>query len=147
MLWPTFATWSACNLCVLLLNNRNDSQWNVNGKNFYWLCYSTGTNDTSNDSSLTVLAPQNERVGTIEFSINFDYFFRLIRTSNTAQKKKFSIKDFFSKCDQMRRKLGIWSHILTKSSMENFIFCVVQVTTHSFLPTTATPDSSVKYNT
>ena len=43
----------------------------------------------------------------------------------TAQKMKFSIADFFSKCDQIRRKLQIWSHILKKSAMENFIFCVV----------------------
>ena len=42
----------------------------------------------------------------------------------TAQKAKFSIKDFFSKCDQIRRKLRIWSHLLQKSLMENFIFCV-----------------------
>ena len=35
---------------------------------------------------------------------------------------KFSIKDFFSKCDQIRRKLRIWSHLLKKSLMENFIF-------------------------
>ena len=38
-----------------------------------------------------------------------------------AQKKKFSIKDFFSKCDQIRRKLRIWSHLLWKSLMENFV--------------------------
>ena len=31
------------------------------------------------------------------------------KTVNTAQKMKFSIKDFFSKCDQIRRKLRIWS--------------------------------------
>ena len=43
----------------------------------------------------------------------------------TAQKKKFSIKDIFSKCDQIRRKLGIWSHLLKKSLMENFTFCAV----------------------
>ena len=43
----------------------------------------------------------------------------------TVQKMKFSIKDFFGKCDQIRRKLGIWSHLLKKSSMENFIFCAV----------------------
>ena len=43
----------------------------------------------------------------------------------TAQKMKFSIKDFFSKCDQIRRKLRIWSHLLKKSLMENFIFCAV----------------------
>ena len=44
---------------------------------------------------------------------------------STAQKMKFSIKDFFSKCDQIRRKLRISSHLLKKSLMENFIFCVV----------------------
>ena len=35
---------------------------------------------------------------------------------------KFFIKDFFSKCDQIRRKLRIWSYLLKKSFMENFIF-------------------------
>ena len=42
----------------------------------------------------------------------------------TGQKMKFSIKDFFSKCDQIRRKpnLQIWSHLLKKSLMENLIF-------------------------
>ena len=38
---------------------------------------------------------------------------------------KFSIKDFFIKCDQIRRKLRIWSHLLKKSLMKNFIFWVV----------------------
>ena len=42
-----------------------------------------------------------------------------------AQKMKFSIKDFFIKCNQMRRKLWIWSHLLKKSLMENFIFRAV----------------------
>ena len=42
----------------------------------------------------------------------------------TAQ-NKVSIKDFFSKCDQIRKKLRIWSHLLKKSLMENFIFCAV----------------------
>ena len=40
---------------------------------------------------------------------------------------KFSIKDFFSKCDQIRRKKSIWSHLLKKSLIENFIFCTVVV--------------------
>ena len=44
---------------------------------------------------------------------------------NTAQKMKFPINDFFSKCDQIRRKLRIWSYLMTKSLMENFIFCTV----------------------
>ena len=35
---------------------------------------------------------------------------------------KFSIKDFFSKCDQIHSFLRIWSHLLMKSLMEHFIF-------------------------
>ena len=38
---------------------------------------------------------------------------------------KFSVKDFFSKCDQIRGKLRIWSHLLKKSLEGNFIFCAV----------------------
>ena len=37
---------------------------------------------------------------------------------------KFSIEDFFSKRDQIRWKLRIWSHLLKKSLMENL--CSVQ---------------------
>ena len=41
----------------------------------------------------------------------------------TLQKKlKFSIKDFFSKSDQIHSFLRIWAHLLKKSLMENFIF-------------------------
>ena len=47
------------------------------------------------------------------------------QTTFTAQKMKFSIMDFFSKCDQIRRKLRIWSHLLKESLVENFIFCAV----------------------
>ena len=46
----------------------------------------------------------------------------------TAQKIKLSMKDFFSKYDQIRRKLRIWSHLLKKSLMENFIFSAVYKT-------------------
>ena len=46
--------------------------------------------------------------------------------SITAQEIKFSIKDFFSKCDQIRRKLK--KHLLKKFLTENFIFCVVYLT-------------------
>ena len=45
----------------------------------------------------------------------------------TAQKMKFSIKDFSRKCDQIRRKLQIWSHLLEKSLMKNSIFCTVVI--------------------
>ena len=33
----------------------------------------------------------------------------------TSQKINFSIKDFLSKCDQVSRKLPIWSFLLKKS--------------------------------
>ena len=35
---------------------------------------------------------------------------------------KFFVKDFYIKCDQICRKLRIWSHLLKKSLMKNFIF-------------------------
>ena len=44
---------------------------------------------------------------------------------DTLQKMKFSVKGFFSKCDQIRSFLWILSQILKKSYMENFIFCAV----------------------
>ena len=43
--------------------------------------------------------------------------------THTSQKMKFSIKDFFSKCDQIRSFLRIWSDLLNKSLVENFISC------------------------
>ena len=48
----------------------------------------------------------------------FHVFFLIIKC--TAQKMKFSIKDFFSKCDQIHKK-----NLVKKSLMENFIFCAV----------------------
>ena len=52
-----------------------------------------------------------------------------IQTSemDTVQKIKSSIENFFSKCDQIRRFLRIWSHLLTKSVMESLIFCAVEI--------------------
>ena len=66
--------------------------------------------------------------------IHFHYFalglsFIRIRPANlpkrtllkrALQKMQFSIKDFFSKCDQICSFLRIWSHLLKKSLMENF---------------------------
>ena len=37
----------------------------------------------------------------------------------------FFIKDLFSKCDQSRSFMRIWSHLLKKSLMENFTFCAL----------------------
>ena len=41
----------------------------------------------------------------------------------SLQKMGFSITRLFHKCDQIRRKLRIWSHSVKKSVMENIIFC------------------------
>ena len=68
----------------------------------------------------------------VGFIVSFDLVFSLLLASNiyfstdmaknfinsskaevityTVQKTTFSIKDFFSVCDQIRRKLRIWSH-------------------------------------
>ena len=42
--------------------------------------------------------------------------------SFTAQKMEFSIKVFFSKCDQIRSFLQIWSHLLKKSLWKTSFF-------------------------
>ena len=38
----------------------------------------------------------------------------------TAQKMNFFINNLFSKCDQIRRKLRIWVHLLKNSTTESF---------------------------
>ena len=45
----------------------------------------------------------------------------------SCTKMKFSIKDFFSKSEQICRKLWIWAHLLKKSLIENFVFCAVAI--------------------
>ena len=44
--------------------------------------------------------------------------------NNTAQGVKISIEYFFNKCDQIHSFQRIWSHLLKKTWMENFIFFV-----------------------
>ena len=39
---------------------------------------------------------------------------------------KFTIKDLFSKCDQIRRKLQIWSHLLKKFLIENLVIYFIK---------------------
>ena len=48
---------------------------------------------------------------------------------HTAQKIKFFIENFFSRCDQICSFLQIWSHLLRKSLMENLIFQAVALHT------------------
>ena len=51
--------------------------------------------------------------------------------TRTAKKKK-SIEDFLRKCDQ--RPNPIWSQLLKKSLMKNFIFCAMTLIVFSLLP-------------
>ena len=47
---------------------------------------------------------------------------------------KFSIKDIYSKYDQVRSFLRIWLHLLKKSLLENLIFCEVASNSKVFSP-------------
>ena len=47
-------------------------------------------------------------------------------TKNNAQKMNLLVKDSFSKCEQILKKLRIYSHLLKKFLTENFIFCAVK---------------------
>ena len=58
-------------------------------------------------------------------SSNLSLHTKLIKSLLFTAQTKFSIKDLFSKCDQIRSFLRIWSYLLGKSFMENFIFCAV----------------------
>ena len=53
------------------------------------------------------------------FTLFLIYWALYNNDSITAQKLKFSIKDFLSKCDQIRRKLRIWSYSLKEFWIEN----------------------------
>ena len=52
---------------------------------------------------------------------------------STVRKMKFSMKDFFSKCSQIHRKLWIWSNLLKEFLMGNFISCSVMCKVKTFL--------------
>ena len=58
--------------------------------------------------------------------------FERLEIENTAQKMKFSIRDFFSKCQQISSLLRICSHMLKESLMKNLIFRAVNIQ-HSHL--------------
>ena len=47
------------------------------------------------------------------------YFYPSYYSYRYALHNKFAIKDFFSKSDQFRKKLRIWSHLMKKSSKKN----------------------------
>ena len=48
---------------------------------------------------------------------------------------RFSTKDLFSKCDQIRSLLQIWLRLLKKSLMENFFLTFLSLNLHQTLKT------------
>ena len=89
--------------------------------------------ETKNRPMLKTLNDFAVKTKTIELcSLKFKYYpregwkiLRLKMLGGTAQEMKYSIKDFSIKCDQIAKKLRIWSHLLKKSLMESFIFCAL----------------------
>ena len=63
-----------------------------------------------------IIKLQKRCIRIITYSEFIEHTGPLFSELNTAQKMKFFIKDFFSKCDQIHRK----------SLMESFIFCAVK---------------------
>ena len=64
------------------------------------------------------------------------------KTQFTAQKMKFSIKDFFSKLDQIRSFPQICSHLLEKSLLQNVGFSAMFEYSY-LLPCTADQENSI----
>ena len=60
------------------------------------------------------------------FSFSQKFSIYLLAKIN-AHQMSFVVKDLFSKCEHIRTKLRIYSHLLNKSLTENFILCVVNI--------------------
>ena len=61
----------------------------------------------------------------LDIIMNILRSFNLVCLFKKRQKMRFSVKDFYSKCNQICRKLRIWLHLLKKSLIENFSFCAL----------------------
>ena len=59
---------------------------------------------------------------TIVLNYNYSTLAFLNHSRVTAQEMKFSIKNFFNKCDQIRSFQRIWSHLLKKSLWKTSFF-------------------------
>ena len=55
------------------------------------------------------------------------YISIIFKTQAYAAQKMLSLKKYLSECEQVRKKLSIWSNLLKYSLMENLIFCAVFV--------------------
>ena len=66
----------------------------------------------------------NDKIRKSSFLDILGTFWNLLNHNHCIKNEVF-LKGFFSKCDKIRSFLRIWSHLLKKSFIENFIFCPV----------------------
>ena len=97
---------------------------------FSKFCHSNKSFYKNNKFAKGLLFPQQLRW--VFYLIKVLYWF-VNFYSLTAQKKKFSINDFSSKCERIRSFLRIWWHLLKESLIENLIFCAVPKLTFGLL--------------
>ena len=62
------------------------------------------------------------------------------------RKMRFTIKDFFSKCGEIRSFLRIWSHLLKTSLVENFLFWALLLYLEEQINVLSKPYIHKKYN-
>ena len=98
-----------------LWNKEKKSSWTNSSKVGQW------SGNIANSNRLWKIKLQSRSNKVEGFCMIDLFYFHEIITTN-AQKIKFSIKDFLSKCDQISNFLWIWSHLMKKSLMEIFIF-------------------------
>ena len=99
--------------------SRRKKNWTYTGRpsaiqNVFWMCYVRPMYVLFPEGSIYHMFHYNKRI-----CINKS------KPHCHCTKNEVSIKDFFSKCDQIRRILRIWSHFLKKSLTENF--CTVSL--------------------
>ena len=104
---------------------------------------------------------QEKRLWRRWFPVNFENFLRAPFLQNTsgrqllkkkkifwdyqdiALKMKFSVKDFFSRCNQICSFLRLWSRLLKKSLIENSIFYAVGISGINLFSQISQPTSKV----
>ena len=99
------------------------SHWLTHLFQLYWFSWWTENRSNSWPKGIPGTAQQNSQVSKLGLDVTSKLSTNYLLLLYALQKKmKFSSKNFFSKCDQFHRFLCIWSNLLKKSLMENFIF-------------------------
>ena len=68
-------------------------------------------------------------------SISNVFLIRFCNASAHTKKKKFNIRNYISKWEEIRKKLQIWSNLSKKSFMKNFTFNAVIMLRPTCIPT------------